>query len=393
MEVFTELVIRLLGEKHMSGRELARVVHYDPGGMTRIINGERRCPPKLAAAIDGALDADGAVKAAAAAAPERPPDAEKTRRALDDALADGMMPSTMLDDWDTTIARYGYRTRDTPAPLLLSGLTADLSDLRLAFGRHRSASALPRLALAAAHMTGLVCLTLIKAGDSRAWRRWGRTSRHAASEAGDGPALSWATAQEAYGYYYAGDMQGAVAVARAAVTATRSACVGGVLAAALEMRAHAAMGDASAAMNALATAEEIHARLPAADLAPSAFGYAESQLRFHSGDMLTRLGDTTAARQVLDHALELCPPEDYTDWALIRLNQAACVARDGDPASGLAYATETLTRLDGPKRQGVITTRGRELLAALTPAQQATRAATAFRDLLDDTSGMKELLA
>jgi tetratricopeptide (TPR) repeat protein len=207
------------------------------------------------------------------------------------------------------------------------------------------------------------------------------------------PALPWASAQESYGYYYAGDMPGAVASARQAQDAARVPCVGAVLAAALEMRGHAAMGDTPAAMTALASAERIHSRLASDDLAASAFGYAESQLRFHAGDALTCLGDTAAAVPVLDRALELCAPGDYTDWAMIRLNRAACLIRDGQADAGLAYAEETLAALDGAKRQGIITGRARELLAGLTAGQRSSRAAREFSALAEDTTGMREIPA
>jgi tetratricopeptide (TPR) repeat protein len=387
------VVQRHMKQRDMSLRALARAVHHDPSYISKALRGIKPLGPALARDIDRALGADGEITAAAARSPEPSADAERVRRALEDALADGMMSGGMLDDWDASVDRYGYRTRDTSSPLLLADLTADLADLRLAISRHRSASALPRLALTAARMSGLMCLTLVKAGDRQAWRRWGRTARHAATEAGDRPALSWVTAQESYGYYYAGDMPGAVACAREAQDAARVPCVGAVLAAALEMRAHAAMGDTPAAMAALGAAEDIHGRLPGSDLTPSAFGYAESQLRFHAGDALTRLGDTTSARPVLERALELCPPEDYTDWAMIRLNRAACLAAEGDTDAALGYAAETLAALDGPKRQGIITGRARELLAALTPAQRASRVAREFRGLVEDTTGMREIPA
>jgi hypothetical protein len=45
-----------------------------------------------------------------------------------------------------------------------------------------------------------------------------------------------------------------------------------VLAAALEMRAHAVMGDAPATMTTLRVAEQIHGQLTGPDLAASAFG-------------------------------------------------------------------------------------------------------------------------
>jgi hypothetical protein len=225
---FTDLVERLMRERGISARELARLAPYDPGGMHRIISGQRRCPPSVARAIDEALEAEGTVIAAAAAAPEPRPDTEKARRALDDALADGMMSPVLLDDWDASVARYGHRTRDTAAPVLLADLTADLADLRLAITRHRSASALPRLAIVAARMSGLITLTLIKTGDRQAWRRWSRTARHAAAEGGSPAVMSWVIAQECYGWYYAGDMREAAACARAA-QATAHAGVGAAL--------------------------------------------------------------------------------------------------------------------------------------------------------------------
>jgi hypothetical protein len=68
---------------------------------------------------------------------------------------------------------------------------------------------------------------------------------------------------------------------------------------------------------------------------------------------------------------------------------AACLVSDGHPDAGLSYAAETLQALDVPKRQGIITNRGRELLAAITPAQRTVRGAREFCSLLDDITGRK----
>jgi hypothetical protein len=381
---FTYLVERLLRERGITGRELARTVPYDPGGMSKIISGQRHCPPHVARAIDALLGANGAIIAAAAEAPEPPPDSEKVRRAIDDALADGMMSPALLDGWDTLVARYGYRTRDTAAPLLVADLATDLSDLRLAIIRHRSASALPRLALAAARMCGLVCLTLIKAGDRQAWRRWGRTARHAAMEAGDPAVLSWVIAQESYGWYYAGDMAEAIATAAAARDAGRGTGVGPALAAALAMRAHAATGDRDAARDAYDAAERALAGLSGVDLAVSAFGYTAAQLAFHAGSAWTTLRDAAAGLAATGRALGLCSPGDYADWALARLDRAACMAMAGDEAAALGYAAETLQALDAPRRQGIISDRGRELLALLPVPARSLPAARDVRGLLEE---------
>jgi len=391
MAGFTETVRRLMAERGVSVRQLAREIHYDDGGLSKIISGQRPCPPAIARAIDDALGAGGAILAAAASSPAPPRDAERVRRAIEDSLAGGMMSPPLLDDWDAAASRYGYRTRDTASTVLLADLIGDLADLRLAIERHRSASALPRLALTASRLSGLVCLVLIRSGDRQAFRRWGRTARHAASEAGDTPGLAWAIAQEAYGYYYAAEMPAAVACARAALDAARRPCVGGALAAALEMRAHAAMGDAASARAALEAAEAIHAGLTGTDLAPSAFGYAESQLRFHVGDAFTRLGDTASARPSLARALELCPPSDFTDRTLVLLDQAECMIADGQPEAGIGHAAAAITALDGERRHGIIDGRCRVLLGALPGPARALPAVRDFRDMLDDTTGAKEI--
>jgi hypothetical protein len=78
---------------------------------------------------------------------------------------------------------------------------------------------------------------------------------------------------------------------------------------------------------------------------------------------------------------------------MIRLDRAAGMTRDGDADAGNFYAAETLLALDGTQRQGIITARGREMLAALTPAQRSAQSARELNDLLDDASGMKEIPA
>lgn len=380
---FTEVVADFMRQRGVTGRGLAGMVPYNAGGMSKILSGSRRCPPGVAARIDDILDAHGDIKRAAAAAPESPPGAEKTRHALEDALAAGAAPAAVLDGWDDLVTRHGYRTRDTPSPVLLDDLVSDLADLRLAIGRHRSASALSRLAVSAAHMSGLVVLTLIKAGDRHAWRRWSRTARHAAGEVGDRTVLSWVIAQEAYGWYYADDMRGALTAARAAQD-TSPAGVGAALAAALEMRACAATGDRAGAGRAYTAAEQALSGLTGGQLAATAFGYSESQLRFHAGSAWVTLGDTAAATEAASRAIELCTPGDYTDLALSRLDLAACHAINGDPDAAIAYAAETLRALDPARRLGIISERARGLLASLPPAARSLPEARDVRELLEE---------
>jgi len=308
---------------------------------------------------------------------------ELLRRGLNNVLSEGAMSVASLDDWDRTVINYGRATRHRPADALLSDLSIDMAELMRAIDRHRSAHALRRLTRVAAHMSGLMCLTLCKIDNRPAFRKWARTARSAADEAGDSATSSWVLAQEAYGYYYSGDLPEAIGVARHAqdiVPSTR--CVGSALAAALEARAYASMGRDKETREALARAEDILSHLKGEELSSSAFGYNEAQLRFHEGNSYTNLRDVPAAFKAQDRALQLCAPGDYTDWSMIRLDRASCLLSSGDVGDAISYAIETLVELSESQRRGIITMRGHEIIDSLPKSEQTLPAVRDLRDVL-----------
>jgi transcriptional regulator with XRE-family HTH domain len=308
---------------------------------------------------------------------------DQLRHALDDTFNEGSMTPTSLDDWENAVVRYGLISRDRPAGLLVSDLASDIAELHRLLSKRRPLSTGRRLARLTAQMTGLMCLTLIKMDDRQAFRSWARTARTAANEAGDPATLSWVLAQEAYGHYYSGDYSEAVTVAFLAEEATRSTPrVGAALAAALQARAHAAMGNASDCRAALDRAESVLSNLSPESVNDSAFGYDEGQLRFHEGNAYTHLHASRSAWPAQQRALELSAPSDFMDRTLIKLDRASCLAYDGDTASALTYATETLDGLNDRQREGIITLRGFELLNAMPAQQRALPAARELRERL-----------
>ncbi len=308
---------------------------------------------------------------------------ENLRQRLDDVLAAGTMSNATLDDWERAVVLYGQAAHTRPANLLVHDLAADLTDLHQALAENRSASTKRRLTRAAAHMAGLMCLTHIKLDDRAAFRRWARTARLAAQEAEDPWTYSWVLAQEAYGHFYACDYLEAIDVARGAQSLVNTS-VGAVLAAALEARAQAALGPVRAgeAQAALARAEGLLASLRPDEINDSAFGYNEAQLYFHRGNAYTYLGDTRAAWQAQQRALELYSATDYLDRALVGLDRTLCLARDGDSAGALEYAAATLVPLTKDQREGIINLRGREVLEVIPHGQKALPAVRQLRELL-----------
>ena len=307
---------------------------------------------------------------------------ESIRQRLTGALT-GDAATASPDIWEQAALGHGVATRERAPCEFVVEMGADMAGLELAIQQCRSASSLRRLVRVAAQMSGLMCLLFVKLDERAAFRRWAETARAAAAEAGDARTFSWVLAQEAYGYFYCGDLSGAVSVARHAQgLMRRTPCAGAALATALEARAHAARGDAREARRALDRAESLLSSLDAGSVTGSAFGYSESLFRFHVGNAYTRLHAIGLALRAQERALKVCPPGDYTDWALTRLDRASCLAYAGDASAAIVYATETLSGLREEQRQGIIALRGRQLVHALPPKYRTAPPVHDFEALL-----------
>jgi transcriptional regulator with XRE-family HTH domain len=318
---------------------------------------------------------------------------EALRRGLNETISERTITPSGLDDWEQTVFGYGQATRDRAPMVLLGDLSADLAQLQEALARCRSASVLRRLTRITAHMAGLMCLTLIKMDQRTAFRRWARTARLAAQEAGDPLTHSWVRAQEAYGHYYSGDLVEAVQVAHhAQALSGQIPSVGAVLAAALEARAQAALGHQQETHAALGYAENCLSRLDPSTIGTSAFNYNEAQLRFHQSNAFTHLHDMSAAWRAQEMALALCPTSDYMDRTMTKLDRAYCLAYDGDVTGAVAVIVEATTSLTDQQRQGIIAARARETIAILSPQHKALPAVRDLHDLLPLPPETKDIL-
>ncbi|NEA27629.1 XRE family transcriptional regulator [Actinomadura bangladeshensis] len=306
------------------------------------------------------------------------------RRRLDDMLSSGAMSTAAVESWEETVLRYAIAAREQPPARVAADLEDDLDELLVGLGRYRPVATLRRLTRIAAQMSGLMCLTLIKLDEQPAFRRWARTARVAAGESEDSSTQSWVLAQEAYGHFYTGDLVQAVAVAQDAQRTDESS-VGAVLAVALEARGHAALARGEECRSALHRAEDMLGALPAEVINDSAFGYSEAQLRFHEGNALTYLGDTSAAWAAQQQALALCPAHDFTDRTLIQLDRTLCLTRGGEIAEALTCAVAALESLTDVQREGIISLRGCEVLDTISESQRRLPAARQLQELLTST--------
>jgi transcriptional regulator with XRE-family HTH domain len=66
MADFAAEVRRLMAERGMSLRGLARAASYDPSYLSKVLSGRKPATPHVAARLDGALGAGGKIREAAA---------------------------------------------------------------------------------------------------------------------------------------------------------------------------------------------------------------------------------------------------------------------------------------------------------------------------------------
>ncbi|MFF5304784.1 helix-turn-helix domain-containing protein [Streptomyces sp. NPDC013161] len=387
-ETFGEALRRWRGDHTV--REVAALAKIGKTYVSDLERDRHQPGPVVAAALDQALGAGGELMAAADVRPGASPleRADALQVGVHEALASGPMTDATLDEWDYTVARHGRATRYRAEADLLNDLLANFQDLRILLARRHPPEARKRLHVAAARMSGLMALTLLKLGDDRA-QGWWRTGRAAAAAADDRATLSWIYAHEAYQQYYNGDLPGAIDLAvRSQQLAGGLPCVGPALAAPLEARAYALLGSGDKTRTALESAEAALGRLPEEDRIGSAFGYSQSQLHFHAGNACTHLGETQRAREELAQAAELYPADDLTDRALIHLDEAMCLAVEGDPAAAAVQAMHTIVAMPVQHRSALIRSRAREIAVKVHGAQ-GTAEVQALREVLALPEGLE----
>lgn len=310
---------------------------------------------------------------------------DELRCLIDEGVGSTSIGKSGLDQWQEIVETHAAATRHRPPLILAHELADDLLELRRLLSLSQPASIVTEITRLTAQMAGMMSLTLLKVNDQHGSRMWARTALRAADESGDRRTGSWVRAQQAYTAYYAGDLTGAIRLARTArVIAGTAACVGSALAAALEARALGIQGLRTEMQAALHDAETTLDGLSAAETVRSALGYDEAQLRFHEGNAYTHLGDSTKAWDAQRRALEVYPVEDYLDRSLVYLDRAACLVCDGELEAAAEIAVAGITGLRLDQRRGMVASRAGEILNQLADRRPVPAALHNLREILRD---------
>jgi transcriptional regulator with XRE-family HTH domain len=357
---------RLLAERGMSLRELARRVPCDPGNLSKIARGLKQPSPELAARFDGVLGSQGLLSALACQ--DRPagqlsPDSEEDvrRRAFlglgvyggiealrqrVDGTLDPVTTSRVGVVWDRATAELASEVGHLPPLQVLPGLLADLreAEVRLsgAPGTLRQ-----RLARVCGQLAALTAITLCNLGEPEGARRYWRTAVRAADQSGDHVLQALLLGRRAVFALYGLHPASALEMAGDAITRARVPCAGTASGHAARAQALAHLGRHREAREALDDLAGMFTLLPDATTSDgvSQWGWSQARLLHVQSDVHSRAGCLREASAAQDAALALYPAAAYQGPAQVELHRALCLIAAGDPASGARHAIGVLEAL------------------------------------------------
>ncbi|WP_242614509.1 helix-turn-helix domain-containing protein [Actinomadura roseirufa] len=378
-ESFGEALSRLMIERKMGVRALAREVPCDASHLSKIRLGRKGTSERTARRLDEILGANGSLSALRPKPPYRIPggtvdrsptpdpgdDDMKRRAALQiiTALAAGstIPPRALetmlsgiqdvlgnpldLDEWEAAVHEYGQQLSTRPADALINDLTTDLVGIGDLLKRHLDTADAPGLFRISAGLSGLLAIKLGYVGNQRAARLSWATAKHSADASGDQALRVWVrgrAAQEAFWAQRPGEV--VAKLASEAIEIAHGTPSAG-LARAHSARAFAAADqqDARQAHLSLDQLREVVDRLrePEGMLASSPMGFREYQFHWAESYAQSRIGASKAVATI-SHTRSLYPSTSVVARANLSLMGSAVLVRTREVDSGLDEAVTTL---------------------------------------------------
>jgi transcriptional regulator with XRE-family HTH domain len=350
--IFGDEMRRLMAERRVGLRELARQVSYDPGYLSKVVNGRRAVSRDVARRLDEALGAGGALQRfrvspdlhgtfayddeerfiLAARSPER------LDREIIGSLAEGLVAEyrrahrvgsvTMLRAVTAPLSLAGKLTREARGPLRCEVLG---------------------IATQYAIFAGWLNINAGRRADTAACldRALGF-----AAESGDADMTATALSMKAHSAWLAGRVGPMIGLSQAAQRSTSISAGVRALAVQQEARANALTGNGDDAIRKLeeaASLMEHAAGHPRNEIEPPwSISFRPAHLALQRGLASLYLGRNALAVESLSAGLAGMPPEvgqsEWIGWYLVRLAAAHARAGDAEQACSVAAQAELIAR-------------------------------------------------
>jgi hypothetical protein len=305
------------------------------------------------------------------------------RSGVDRALARD--EDSHLDEWEESVAEYGYSYLLLPPRRLLRDLAADLVAVQQITARH----VVGRLHAAWCRVTGglslLMAKTLCNAGQPRLAQDWWITAQHAADTSGDTGLGLWVAGERlTHGLYE--HRPAAILLRKAGDLIERSPsspCSGLAIVSTVRAQLLALEGRAGEAVTELRTCEEIFQALPAsATDVRSVTGWAEDRVRHSEAWVYAHIGDRVRLEESVARTLALVPSTDTRVRAQLGLLQASGHVRAGDVSEGLRVAHVIYEAYPAEQRTAMVTSLARQVAEAVPERSRTEPVVVGYQELL-----------
>jgi hypothetical protein len=240
-----------------------------------------------------------------------------------------------------------------------------------------------RLCRAAAQLATVAGMTLFNLRNEQQARWAFRAASEAAAEAEDDLLGAWVVASECMIPTYNDDPWEVLVLTQRGqrLAAGPGSAVLAKLAA-LEAKAHASLGNDSAARDALASANRAMATAAAEELQPGVFGFTPAKYFFYEGTCHVRLGQPDAALAASEQALALYQPtKAFNEPTIARIDMAMAYAKKGD-LDHACQLTRQAAAVPAELRTGPIVARVQQFFASLEPRHRSLPAVQEVREQL-----------
>jgi hypothetical protein len=296
----------------------------------------------------------------------------------------GRDESSHLDEWEETVAEYGYTYLLLPPHRLLRDLAADLVTVQWITGRRTSDRSLHSWYRVTGGLAALMAKTLCNMGQPRMARDWWVTAQHAAAASRDADLSLWIRGERiVHGLY---ENRPPVILLRKADQAVASGtpCRGLLHVRTVRAQLLALKGAHKEATAELTVCEEIFGCLPASVTGEvrSVAGWAEDRLRYTEAWVHAYAGERGRLDTAVDRAARVLPSDDARVRVQLDLLRAAGHVRAGDTTAGVQHAHTAYETQPDEHRTVMVTSLARQVAEAVPARDRDLPVVTGYRELL-----------
>jgi transcriptional regulator with XRE-family HTH domain len=357
MADFAAEVRRLMAERGMSLRGLAKAASYDPSYLSKVLSGHKPSSPYLAARLDDALSAGGTIRDATQQPPPRRESRARAPRRMPSGAVEALQvamtgdpasPDIGADGLAELVQHYSHALAVAPSAAVYGELMSVRSFAGTLLGRSAPRHQ-PDLTVAAGWLSSLPAISAADLGDHAAAVIWCADTERRGRDASYPELLGWAALTRSLIAWYQGSPLALAAAARRGQANGQPGSVAHAKLAAQEMRCRAMLGDAAGMAEARRRAAVAMAQLGPPAPAASVYSVPHAEDPPYTATSLLLAGRYAEAAQMTQQIIEVAyrpqaraPWDQPTNYARTLLILALAAAGLGDLDQAVTAGTAAL---------------------------------------------------